>query len=244
MIQFQHIKKWLILFFILLFPYLIVQVVENATHNILTLGYLEKSVVLVDEFGQPYEAVDSAKVPEFNLVNQDGKYVTNHDLKGYNYIVNFFFTSCPTICPTTTLNILELQKKINNYGINDFKIISISVDPKNDTPQKLKDYAFSMNLDESNWEFLTGSEDEIYNIVKSGFSLSVGKDDLAPGGVFHSSSITIVDKQGYIRTGIDKKKNIKFVYDGTLYSDIKLLMGEIQRLSITDYQENYEIKKR
>ena len=239
----QHTKKWLILFFILLFPYLIVQVIENATHNILTLGYLEKSVIFTDEFGAPYEAIDSAKVPDFNLINQDGEMISNQDLIGYNYIVNFFFTSCPTICPTTTLNILELQKKIHNYGINNFKIISISVDPNNDTPNKLQEYAVSMNLDLSNWELLTGLESEVYDLVQSGFALSVGKDDVAPGGVFHSSSITIVDQSGYIRTGMDKKKNIKFVYDGTLYSDIKLLMGEIQRLSIMDYQDNYEIKK-
>jgi len=243
-LRFDHMKKWLILFFILLFPYLIVQVIEKATHNILTLGYLEKQTVLIDEFGAPYQAIDSAKVPQFNLLNQDGKYISNNNVTGYNYIVNFFFTSCPTICPTTILNLIELQNKINAYDIENFKIISISVDPKNDTPNKMKDYASSMNLDLSNWELLTGTENEIYDIVQSGFSLAVGQDDLAPGGIFHSSSITIVDQYGYIRTGLDKKKNIKFIYDGTLYSDIKLLTGEIQRLSITDYQDNYEIKKR
>ena len=76
---------------------------------------------------------------------------------------------------------------------------------------KMKDYAYSMDIDLSNWEFLTGSENEIYDIVKSGFSLAVGQDDLAPGGIFHSSSLTIVDQYGYIRTGLDKKRNIKFV---------------------------------
>ena len=237
-------KKWFILFVILLFPYLIVQVIEKATHNILTLGYLEKEIISTDDSGKIYQAIDSVQVPSFKLLNQDGEYVSNFDLMGYNYIVNFFFTSCPTICPTTTLNLIELQKKINAYGVENFKIISISVDPENDTPLKMKEYAQSMNIDLSNWSFLTGPEQEIYDIVTSGFSLAVGKDDLAPGGVFHSPSITIVDKHGYIRTGIDKKKNIRFVYDGTLYSDIKLLMGEIQRLSITDYQDNYEIKKR
>tara|TARA_Y100000994_G_C15651569_1_gene425588 strand:+ start:210 stop:926 length:717 start_codon:yes stop_codon:yes gene_type:complete len=237
-------KKWLILFVILLFPYLIVQVIEKATHNILTLGYLEKEIISTDQFGKIYQEIDSVKVPSFQLLNQDGESFSNLDLMGYNYIVNFFFTSCPTICPTTTLNLIELQKKINAYGIDNFKIISISVDPNNDTPKKMKEYALSMNIDLSNWSFLTGSENDIYDLVTSGFSLAVGKDDLAPGGVFHSPSITIVDKQGYIRTGLDKKKNIRFVYDGTLYSDIKLLTGEIQRLSITDYQDNYEIKKR
>tara|TARA_B100000945_G_scaffold57140_1_gene42140 strand:- start:571 stop:1287 length:717 start_codon:yes stop_codon:yes gene_type:complete len=236
-------KKWFILFVILIFPYLIVQVVEKATHNILTLGYLEKKDLLLDSLGNVNEVIDSVKVPEFKLINQDRNFISNQDLIGYNYVVNFFFTSCPTICPTTTLNLIELQKKIKKFDINNFKIISVTVDPKNDNPKKMKDYAESMNIDLSNWEFLTGNEDEIYDIVRSGFSLAVGQDSLAPGGVFHSSSLTIVDKYGYIRTGLDKKKNIKFVYDGTLYSDVKLLMDEIQRLSIIDYQDNYEIKK-
>tara|TARA_B100000902_G_scaffold360102_1_gene376472 strand:- start:105 stop:821 length:717 start_codon:yes stop_codon:yes gene_type:complete len=236
-------KKWFILFVILIFPYLVVQVIEKATHNIFTLGYLEKQYTVLDSLGNITDLTDSVRVPEFKLINQDRNFISNQDLIGYNYVVNFFFTSCPTICPTTTLNLIELQKKIEKFDINNFKIISITVDPNNDTPNKMKDYANSMGIDLSSWEFLTGSEDDIYNLVRSGFSLAVGQDSLAPGGVFHSSSVTIVDKYGYIRTGLDKKKNIKFVYDGTLYSDVKLLMDEIQRLSITDYQDNYEIKK-
>ena len=239
----RSIKKWLVLFLILIFPYIIVQIVERSTHNILTLGYVEKNDLDLNSLGEVIESVDSLKVPEFKLINQEKKEITNQDLLGFNYIVNFFFTSCPTICPTTTLNLIELQNKINKYEINNFKIISVSVDPENDTPQKLKEYAISMNIDLSNWEFLTGSQQEIYDLVKSGFSLSVGQDSLAPGGVFHSSSVTIVDDEGYLRTGIDKKKNKKFVYDGTLYSDIKLLVGEIQRLSITNFKDNYDISK-
>lgn len=237
-----HIKKWIILFLILIFPYLIVQVVEKATHNILTLGYFESKSLLADSLGNIIEITDSLMVPDFKLLNQDQQYITNTDLLGYNYIVHFFFTSCPTICPTTTLNLIELQNKINKYDIKNFKIISISVDPKNDDPEKLRDYVNAMNLDLSNWELLTGKEENIYNLVRDGFSLAVGQDSLAPGGVFHSSSISIVDQYGYLRTGLDKKKNVKFFYDGTLYSDVKLLMSEIQRLSITDYKENYEIK--
>lgn len=238
------IKKWGILFSILILPYLIVVVVEKATHNILTLGYIEKTNLEIDSVGQVVKYVDSVQVPIFKLINQNQKYITNKDLIGKNYVVNFFFTSCPTICPTTTLNLIELQRKIKNYGMEDFRIVSISVDPETDTPNKLKDYAESMNIDVSNWDFLTGPKDVIYDIVESGFSLAVGEDSLAPGGVFHSSNITIVDSKGYIRTGLDKKKNVKFVYDGTLYSDVKLLVGEIQRLNITGFKDSYDIKQK
>ena len=140
--------------------------------------------------------------------------------------------------------VYELQKKIHDYGIESFKLISISVDPENDTPQRLKEYAIRNGVDLSNWEFLTGSEEEIYDLAQSGFHIAAAQDSLAPGGVFHSADITIVDDRGYIRTGLDKKKNIKFVYDGTSTTDIKLLVGEIQRLTITDFKDNYEIKQK
>ncbi|MAZ57999.1 MAG: hypothetical protein CMP56_01125 [Flavobacteriales bacterium] len=240
----KAIKKWGILFSILILPYLIVVLVENATHNILTLGYLETTTLEIDSLGQAIERIDSVQVPIFQLINQNQEFISNKDLIGQNYVVNFFFTSCPTICPTTTLNLIELQSKIKNYGIEDFRILSISVDPEIDTPNRLREYAESMNIDLSNWDFLTGQQDDIYEIVESGFSLSVGQDSLVPGGVFHSPNITIVDSKGYIRTGLDKKKNIKFVYDGTLYNDIKLLVGEIQRLSITGFKDSYDIKQK
>ena len=178
------IKKWGILFSILILPYLVVVLVENATHNILTLGYLEQTTLDMDSLGQVIESIDSIQVPAFQLTNQNQEFMSNEDLIGQNYIVNFFFTSCPTICPTTTLNLIELQTKIKNYGIEDFRILSISVDPEIDTPNRLKEYAESMNIDLSNWDFLTGPQHVIYDIVESGFSLSVGQDSLVPGGVF------------------------------------------------------------
>ena len=113
------IKKWGILFSILILPYLIVVLVENATHNILTLGYLETTTLEMDSLGEVTEIIDSVQVPSFQLINQNQEYITNEDLIGQHYVVNFFFTSCPTICPTTTLNLIQLQSKIKNYGIED-----------------------------------------------------------------------------------------------------------------------------
>ena len=91
-------KKWFTLFAILLFPYLIVQVIEKATHNILTLGYLEKEIISTDDSGKIYQEIDSVKVPSFKLLNQDGEYVSNLDLMGYNYIVNFFLLLRIVLC--------------------------------------------------------------------------------------------------------------------------------------------------
>ena len=121
---FTTIKKWSVLFLILILPYLIVQFIEKSTHKILTLGYLEQTSLDMDSSGLVHEYIDSLKVPFFRLVNQDKNHLTSDDLLGHNYIVNFFFTSCPTICPSTALNLIQLQKKIQNYGIQNFKLIS------------------------------------------------------------------------------------------------------------------------
>jgi len=238
--MFQNIKfkKWVILFSILVFPYLIIQVFEKATHNILTLGYKLQERPIIDSLGNISQIIDSLKIPTFQLLSQDQEVVSDDDLLGYNYVINFFFTSCPGICKPMTSNLIELQKKIKEFDIENFKIISISVDPVNDSPEKMKNYAHLNNIDLFNWEFLTGSESEIYDIS---YPLGDNYNGHNPGT--HSSFITIIDDKGYVRTGLDKKKEIKYVYDGTSQSDIKLLMGEIQRLSITNYKDNYEIKR-
>lgn len=228
-------KKWVILFSILIFPYIVVIIVEDLTHNILNLGYRTIQDPILN-------TTDSLQVPDFTLINQDNSNVSNSELIGDHYIVNFFFTSCPSICPPTIKNLIYLQEKIKNYGIGNFKIVSITVDPINDTPEVLKSYIQSMDIDTQNWEFLTGSQEVIYEIARSGFYVAAAQDSLQPGGVFHSSDITIVDSKGYIRTGIDKEDNIRFTYDGTSVSDVKLLIGEIQRLSIPDNKFNDEIK--
>ena len=112
MLSWGHIKKWAILFFILVFPYLIVQVIEKSTHNILTLGYFEKQVLLTDSLGVPYETLDSVQVPNFTLINQYEKSISNVDLLGYNYIVNFFFT---------LRRIKKVKCSLNKLGLFNFK---------------------------------------------------------------------------------------------------------------------------
>ena len=88
---FFNLKKWLVLFLILLFPYLVVQVIEKSTHNILTLGYVENNILDMDSLGQVHEFIDTLRVPSFKLINQDQNFITNKDLIGFNYIVIFFF---------------------------------------------------------------------------------------------------------------------------------------------------------
>jgi len=243
-----NIKKWLILFLILVFPYMVVRYIEGATHNILTLGYLETKIDSV--------VVDSVRVPAFNLINQDNQYVSNTDLLGKNYIINFFYKTSKNckdhkciLMNDAIVNLKELQNKILENKIDDFKIVSISLDPEY-SYQDIKKYTLSMDIDASNWDFLTGSKQEINSVINSDLLLpkyvndSIAVNGISTGTGYYSSNIIIIDNKGYVRIGLDKKKKPKKIYDATQFADVKLLIGEIQRLSNKDYQDNHDIKKK
>ena len=177
-------------------------------------------------------------ISEFSFINQLGEQVNNDSMKGNIYIADFFFTNCPSICPVMTKNMAYVQNKIKVYP--NIKFLSHTVDPDNDSPLRFKEYINEMrlkniNIDESNWDFVTGKKEEIYDVAKSYF-VNVSADSLAPGGFLHSEYFVLVDKEGRIRSGIDKNGNVVGVYDGTnevqlrdLINDVKVLMAEYKR---------------
>ena len=178
------------------------------------------------------------KIPNFSFVNQNSEVIINDSFKGNIYIANFFFTSCPTICPVMTKNMAYVQTKLNVYP--NIKFLSHTVDPLNDTPDRMLDYIDNLKskniyINLSNWDFVTGKKDEIYSIAESYF-INVGMDSLAPGGFLHSEYFVLIDKEGRVRSGIDKNNNVVGVYDGTndaqmkdLINDVKVLMAEYKR---------------
>tara|TARA_B100000902_G_scaffold62557_1_gene69494 strand:- start:4149 stop:4853 length:705 start_codon:yes stop_codon:yes gene_type:complete len=178
------------------------------------------------------------KIPDFSFINQNNEIIVSDSLKGYIYITNFFFTSCPTICPVMTKNMAYVQKKLRFYP--HIKFLSHTVDPSNDTPQRMLDYvndlkSKNININLANWDFVTGNKKEIYDIASSYF-VNVSSDSLAPGGFLHSEYFVIIDKEGRVRSGIDKNKNVVGVYDGTndaqmkdLINDVKVLLAEYKR---------------
>ena len=176
----------------------------------------------------------------FSFINQDNKIITNDSLQGNIYVANFFFTSCPTICPIMTKNMAYLQDELSQY--DNIRFLSHTVDPINDTPQKLRYYiekemkAKNVNIDLSNWDFLTGEKTDLYDIARLYLLASPNADELAPGGFIHSEYFVLIDKEGRIRSGIDRNKNIRGAYDGTneihmkdLINDIKVLMAEYKK---------------
>jgi protein SCO1/2 len=178
------------------------------------------------------------KIADFSFINQNNEVVVNDSLKGNIYIANFFFTSCPTICPVMTKNMAYVQSKLSVYP--NVKFLSHTVDPLNDTPERMLSYieklkGKNVNISLDNWDFVTGSKEELYAIAQSYF-VNVSADSLAPGGFLHSEYFVLIDKEGRIRSGIDKQKNVVGVYDGTndaqmkdLVNDVKVLMAEYKR---------------
>jgi len=178
------------------------------------------------------------KVPEFEFLNQDSIPVSNEDMLGKVYIVEFFFSSCPTICPVMTRNLLEFQKTFNDQ--DDFGIISITIDPRHDTPSRLKRYADKYGVTMDYWYFLTGNRESIYKLAEEGFYMVATEDETAPGGFEHSGLFALVDKKGYLRSRKDKHGNPIIYYRGTI-TEAQGVNGEGEVQQITNLKE--DIKK-
>jgi len=168
------------------------------------------------------------KVPDFSFTNQDGKTITNETFKGKVYVVEFFFTTCPSICPIMNQNMLQLQKEF--YGNTNFGIASFTIDPKHDTPDVLKQYAISYEVVHPNWHFLTGDKEKIYALSNEGFKLYTAEDENAAGGFEHSGLFALIDQEGNIRSRYDEFGNPKIYYNGLEDDEIKMLKEDIKKL--------------
>lgn len=176
------------------------------------------------------------KVPDFEFINQEGETITNANYKGKVYVVEFFFSTCPSICPIMNQKMLVLQNSF--FGNPEFGIASISITPEIDTPAILKEYAKNNGITHKNWHLLTGkSEEVVYNLSTKGFKLYVGKGEEEHGGFEHSGLFALVDKDGYIRSRKDELGNPLMYYSALgdkdfpdqmkeLKEDIKLLLNE------------------
>lgn len=155
------------------------------------------------------------KAPQFSLINQDSVVVSNTDYLGKVYLVDFFFTTCPTICPVMTQNLVEIQKTFEN--VEDFGVVSFTINPRYDTPTVLKQYQQKYDIAHyKNWNLLTGNQEEIYKIAQQGFTIFVNEEAASPGGFEHSGLFALIDKRGYIRSRTDRFGNPLVYYRGTI----------------------------
>ncbi|WP_034061178.1 SCO family protein [Lacinutrix jangbogonensis] len=160
------------------------------------------------------------KVPAFSFTNQEGKIISQEDYKGKVYVVEFFFTTCPTICPRMNRNLVDIQ---NTYKINtDFGIASFSITPELDTPEILKAYANKYGITNPNWHLMTGEEKDIYDLANIGFNIFVGKVQDDEIGFEHSGDFALIDKNGFIRSRLDAFGNPKIFYKGIISEQEKM----------------------
>lgn len=168
------------------------------------------------------------EVPNFELTDQNNKKISNKDYEGKVFVVEFFFSSCGTICPKMNANMLDIQNKF--FGNPNFGIASISIDPENDTPEILKAHAESLGVKSANWHFLTGDENYIMDLSYKGFNLYAGRNPKIAGGFEHSGLFALIDKKGNIRCRKDNYNNPIIYYDGLDKQGIKAIMQDINIL--------------
>lgn len=179
------------------------------------------------------------KVPEFSLINQDSLVITDKDYLGKVYVAEFFFTTCPTICPIMTKNLVEIQKVFESEP--NFGIASFTINPAYDSPIRLKEYAEHYGITAMDWHLLTGPKEQIYELANAGFNIFAAEMPDVPGGFEHSGLFALIDKQGFIRSRSDAYNNPLVYYTGTITreqgedsegrkEEISWLMEDIKKL--------------
>lgn len=179
------------------------------------------------------------KVPPFSFVNQNGDTITNSDYSGKVYVAEFFFTTCPSICPKMNRNMVDIQNDFDN--VDDFGIASFTINPEYDTVEVLKEYADQYKVSHPNWHLMTGNKDSIYDLANIGFNIYAGENPNIEGGFEHSGNFALIDKNGYIRSRSDKFGNPIIFYKGIISEEegydedgereeISLLKQDIKKL--------------
>lgn len=161
-------------------------------------------------------------IADFSLVNQNGDTITQEDYKDKIYIADFFFTTCPTICPIMTKNMASIQDKIGD----DVLLLSHSVTPQIDSVAQLKKYALEKGVDDSKWNLVTGDKKQIYELARKSYLAVKTDGDGGPFDMIHTENFILVDK----------KKRIRGFYDGTDAEEVERLLEDLQVLK-SSYKE-------
>ena len=177
---------------------------------------------------QKSDLVEIGLVPAFELMDQNDKKISDKDYLGKVYVVEFFFATCPTICPKMNQSMLQLQDEF--YGNPSFGLVSITIDPEHDTAAVLKQHANQLGVKHYNWHFLTGDKAYIYGLANKGFNLYAGENNKAVGGFEHSGLFALVDKEGKIRCRKDVQGNPILYYDGLNAKGVEAIKEDIKKL--------------
>jgi protein SCO1 len=217
-------KKSAYLLVLLLLPALIYITFSTGKHRMMHLPiYYPQDVKTTVVDGKGKTDTIYHTIPDFTFINQEGDTITQQFIEGKIYVADFFFTTCPTICPKMMFNMEKID--VVTKKLTDFAIISHTVNPKHDSVPVLARYAELVHADPKRWALVTGKREDIYDIGIDGYKLAVQEDPRAPGGFLHSELFVLVDKA----------KRVRGYYDGTdsaavgkLMNDIKVLAAEYQ----------------
>ena len=172
---------------------------------------------LVDKTKQ--DVTKGHRIGDFMLTNQDGEELTNKDFDDYYYVADFFFTTCPTICPSMSAEMQRIQAEFSDD--EDFKILSHTVQPEVDSVPVLKEYAELYEADPDKWILATGDKKVIYNLARKSYFAAVTEGDGGPDDFIHTENFVLVDKE----------KRIRGFYDGTSPKSVDKLIVDIEILS-------------
>ncbi|WP_242082776.1 SCO family protein [Aestuariivivens sediminis] len=179
------------------------------------------------------------QVPEFSFLNQNNDTITNKDYRGKVYVIEFFFTTCPTICPRMNANLVQVQNAFQEF--DDFGVASFTINPDYDTPEVLNEYAKTYGITNPNWNLLTGNKEDIYKLANEGFYIYAAENEDVLGGFEHSGNFALIDKNGFIRSRKDQYGNPIIYYKGIVSEseevgddgekeEISLLKEDIKKL--------------
>lgn len=163
-------------------------------------------------------------IADFALINQNGQQITQEDYRNKIYVADFFFTTCPTICPLMTKNMVDIQSVI--IGDDEVMLLSHSVTPKIDSVPQLKKYALEKGVLDAKWNLLTGDKKQIYELARKSY-LAVKED--GDGGEFD-----MIHTENFIL--VDKERRIRGTYDGTDPEEIQELLADLKLLKAS-YKE-------
>ena len=158
------------------------------------------------------------QIPDFEFINQDSVKITQKDFVGKIYVADFFFTTCPTICPKMKTQMLRIYNKFKDNP--KVAILSHTIDPRHDTPAVLKEFSKNLGIQNSMWQMVTGDKAKIYEIGQKSYMVSATDDPTQPGGIVHSGAFILVDKNRHIRG----------IYDGTEPERVDKLMADMEIL--------------
>lgn len=220
-------KKFIILLFLLTFPSVLYVVLTTGKHRFVHLPYYGEKILADNGKDTIYHSI-----PSFKFVNQNGDTISDKTYEGKIYVADYFFTTCKTICPKMTSELIRVQEKFA-YTNGMVQILSHTVNPENDSVPVLKAYANMVHADQKMWNFVTGDKKQLYDLARNGYLLNALEGDGGPDDFIHSELFILVDKE----------KHIRGIYDGTKITEVSKLIDGIKVL-MAEYLIKEEAKKR